>query len=370
MRRLGYFDTRNKTHISVLFITMFEIKNKTRPQLHASLIYKGNKEVCVHLENWAEVGILNRADKEYYITVLYRTRINSIPTSEAPLHAFIGHNCSEDNGYIPIQYNKPKQRLTYGVCLHKGLYDLNEPEILVDWVELNILLGAEIITVYLQNVPESYYTAMIPYIEKGIVEVLDWNLKPPLIPGYTKHWGQSGTITECIYRSLYRVKYLALIDVDEFFVPQQKTTIVELLKDIDEMTKSENPASFIFYNTWFFDNNVRLSELNTDAASKKCPQKSWPRYLTFTQQTADPEAEHKNFKYHKIIAKVEAVNAAWYHWATSVKEGYNSSYYVPAKYGLLHHYRVPSRAPKRIKKKSTFVMSKYFNGTMKYLSKC
>ena len=364
IRRLGYFDTRNKTHISVVFITMFDIRHEVRPQLYASLKYKrSSKKLCVQLENWTQVGILNWKESEFFVTVLYRTRLNSIPVDEAPLYAFVGSNCTDPNGYIPIQGEQSKQPLTYGVCLHKGLYDLKEPQILVDWVELNIILGAEIITVYLQNVPESYYTAMLPYINKGIVEVLDWNLKPPIIPGYTKHWGQSGTITECIYRNLYRVKYLALIDVDEFIVPQEKTTVVEVLKDMEEMTKSENPASFIFYNTWFFNNNVSIPELKT---ARKCPRRPWPRYFTFTQQTADPEREHKFFKYHKFIAKIEGVNAAWYHWPTSVREGFSNSYRVPARYGLLHHYRVPPRA--RVKTKSTFVMSKYLNATMRYLT--
>lgn len=54
------------------------------------------------------------------------------------------------------------------------------------------------------NVSESYYTIMTPSIKEGIVEVLYWNFKPPLISSYTtKDWGQTGTIKECIYRNLY-----------------------------------------------------------------------------------------------------------------------------------------------------------------------
>ena len=366
VRRLAYFDTRNKSHVSIVFLVMFDARTRMDLSLYASLVYKDEERHCLQLERWQNVGKLKYLDKEFYINPIYRTKFNeNIPTDKAPLYAKVGMKCTNLTGHIPIQ-DKSEKRFTYGVCLHKALYDLHKPQLLVDWVELNIVLGAEIITVYLQNVSESYYTAMLPYIERGIVEVLDWNMKPPLIPGYTKHWGQTGTTSECIYRNLYRVKYLALIDVDEFIVPQRKTTVVEVLKDLEIMTKSDKPASFIFYNTWFYSNGISIPELKS---SSKCGNYSWPRYFTFTQRTADPEAEDKYFIYHKIIVKTGAVVGAWYHWPVKVLDGFTYSSYVPAKDGLLHHYRVPMKRPKT-KSKATFIMSKYFNVTSKYLRDC
>ena len=53
-------------------------------------------------------------------------------------------------------------------------------------------------------------------------------------------------------------------------------------------------------------------------------------------------------------------------WPVKVLDGFTDSFYVPAKDGLLHHYRVPMKRPKT-KSKATFIMSKYFNVTSKYL---
>ena len=63
------------------------------------------------------------------------------------------------------------------------------------------------------------------------------SFKPLVIPGYTKDWGQSVVITECVYRNMYRVKYLGLYDIDEYIVPQKVKTILELIYSIEFRSK-------------------------------------------------------------------------------------------------------------------------------------
>ena len=345
---------------------MHDDRSIVKPKLYASLVYKNKRTVaCIELEEWAVAGKLKLKTYEYYVTYIYRTKIKSIPTDEAPMYAMVGLTCTGPMASIPIQDSKPEKHFTFGVCLHQGLYGSNNSQLLVDWIELNIALGAEIITIYFQDVPESYYTALLPYIEKGIVEVLDWGLKPPLIPGYTRAWGQTGLVNECIYRNIYRVKYLALMDVDEFFIPTKKYTVVKMLKDILKSKKAQKSASLILYNTWFYNDGTSLPEV---ATAKKCINKSWPRYYTFTQRASDPVEQHKHYKYHKMIVKTKAVIGARYHWPIKVFKSYSKWYCVPPKYGLLHHYRVPAK--KDVETTQTFIMSRYFDATAKQLMKC
>lgn len=42
--------------------------------------------------------------------------------------------------------------------------------------------------------------------------------------------GLFAALNDCLYRNMYRYKYLALIDLDEFIIPRQNGTINELLK--------------------------------------------------------------------------------------------------------------------------------------------
>ena len=349
-----------------MFVSLHDDRIEEKPMLYAKLVYDDNLVVCSELEYLGKSWGVNYRQKEFFLNYILRTKDKGIPHKPPEYASISKHNdCSSPLAKIRIHSNKPEKNFTYGVCLHKALYDLHEPQLLVDWVELNVALGAEIITVYLQNVSESYYNAMIPYIEKGIVEVLDWNLKPPLLSGYTKHWGQTATISECILRNIYRVKYLALIDVDEFIVPQENITVIKLIEEVVKLNKEKaiNPASFIFYNTYVYNDGVSLPQVKT---TTKCPRKAWPRYYTNTQRVADPEKEHHSFHWHKMIVKTSAVISAWYHWPAAIQDGYTSKFLVPAKYGLTLHYRVPELKPKR-KSKRYFDMSRYFKQTLTHL---
>ena len=70
--------------------------------------------------------------------------------------------CNNLTRPIPIQGDDPENTYTFGVCLHQPLYGIKDPQILLNWIELNLVLGAEIITIYFQNVPEIFYEIMKP----------------------------------------------------------------------------------------------------------------------------------------------------------------------------------------------------------------
>lgn len=362
---MAYFDTRDPQHTAVAFISMHDDREKIKPKLYTQLIYS-NYTICTELEYWGHSGELDeRPDvRELYVHYLLRNTLKNISSTVSPLFARIMTDSSCVGGnpmeLITIKDTRKQHRdFKYGVCLHKGLYDLNDPQLLLDWVELNIALGAQIITVYLQNVSESYYTIVRPYIESGIVEVLDWKMQVPLIPEYSKHWGQTATISECIFRNINRVKYLGLIDVDEFFVPQQNLTIPEMLAELEKKKEVQKTASFILYNAFMFNNGTLLPEVSS---ASKCSAMKWPRYYLHTLRSSNPP---RQYGYHKIIVKPGAVNTAWYHYIFKPwQKGYYKQYYVPVELGLTHHYRIPEKKRNSLKIQ-TFIMSRYFNATIK-----
>ena len=235
---------------------------------------------------------------------------------------------------------------------------------LVHWVELNLALGAELMTVYLQNdyISETYYILMIPYIKKGIVEVLDWGFKPPIIPGYTKVWGQTAVNTECIYRNMYRMKYLGLNDLDEFFIPQKVKTMPEIIRGLEKSFFSGRMArkasSFKFNNIYLHKRDKILPELNGSSISKDCPGMELPRYYTFTARSSRIQPLH----YNKIIVRPRAVISAWIHWVNTPLKGYIRQFAVSISDGVSQHYRVPEKKIKR--PQTTFIISKYFNETL------
>ena len=329
--------------------------------LFAKFTYDDNLlDHCVKLEYWVSSG--DRGSRHRYQEIWYnyvvRTAVGLL--NKAPFYARISTNkmCNNLSDYIPIQNDKPQRTYTYGVCLHQSLYGYTNPQILIDWVELNLALGFEIMTIYMQNVSDEFHTAMMPYINTGVVEVLEWGLKPPLIPGYTKCWGQTALITECHYRNLYRVKYLALYDIDEFFVPQHGGgTIKNLIETIEKNPKVVKSASYVIFNAFFYKKGPPLPELNT---AKKCLNMNWPYYYVFTIRSDHPSRQHH---YHKMIIKPQAAISAWIHWLNKWQKGYTKEYHVPESDALVHHYRVPEKKQLTKGRVQTFLMSRYFNQT-------
>lgn len=366
IRRLAFFDNRNSSHVTVVFNCMYndiDIGTSTMEKLYALIIYhrEDTYSPCIPLEYWASSsGSLRNQTREIWHNFVLRTE-TGILHHEIPILARLSTdpNCFSSSDTIPIKDNRTERVYTYGVCLHKSIFNLTDSQQLVHWVELNLALGVEIMTIYLQYVPESFYTIMLPYIRQGIVEVLDWGLKPPLIPSYTKFWGQTSVITECHYRNLYRVKYLGLYDLDEFIIPQENLTIPEMIKSIEKDSKVLNASSYVIYNAFFYLREQPLPELNQPI--DRCPEMEWPRYYTYTVRSRRPTSQHP---YHKIIIKPKAVISAWTHWVNKHMDGYTKEHRVSERVALTQHYRHPEKKPLTPDYIVSFTISRYFNKTV------
>ncbi|XP_019853541.1 PREDICTED: galactan beta-1,4-galactosyltransferase GALS2-like [Amphimedon queenslandica] len=374
VRRLGFHDTRNSSYPSVVFNCMYDDRSELPHlrKLYSLLTFRNRSTACYLLEYWVAIGDLGARERyqEIYFNYILRTKEK---ITEAPVHGQISihSNCSFLSRTIPIKDNTTNKNYTYAVCLHKSIYNLTEPEMLVHWVELNLALGVEFMTIYLQNgyIPESYYTLMIPYIKRGIVEVLDWGLRPPVIPGYTKFWGQTAVINECLYRNMYRVKYLGLYDIDEFIIPQKLKTVPELIETFEK----ENPnalkaVAYIARNAFFYKRKESLPEV------KRLPRRTMlmcyrmsflPRYYTFTVRN---QVTHLQHQYHKVIVKPTAAIGVWTHWVKKYMDGYTKEFYFSTEDALIHHYRVPDKYPLTDFNEKVFIMSRYFNETFKGIS--
>lgn len=326
---------------------MYDRRQDDPPKpLHVKLHYSdGTSSHCI--ETNYQPGFLKGAD----VYVLYLMSV-TVPSSyyyerkifsHASIHTDV--KCISNEGSVSIQtteFKGKEERLTYGVCLHKALLDNIQPQVLLDWVKLNIALGAQIITVYLQEVRESMYTILKPYIDRGIVDVIDWKLEPPLTNSRSSSQGQTGVISECIWYNMNRVQYLGLYDLDEFIVPQKHHTVQDMIKEVETRQSTQSngklPAgSFLLWNANMYDNGKPI--LNVEEASKKCPQfvadSELPVYFKRSQSClVQKEAKMK------MIAKTNAAYTAWGHCLITFREKeYSKEYIVPPTLGQSFHYR-------------------------------
>ena len=340
-----------------------KVKNKL-PELYAQIHYDDSQILCAKINYQKTVGGRVPTADIYWIAYVLRTKSNLLADKPREVKISTDSQCNNLTRPIPIQDDNPKKTYTFGVCLHKSVYNIKDPQILIDWIELYLVLGAEIITIYFQDVPEIFYEIMKPYINEGLVEILDWNLKPPVFSGIDNYQGQFSVINDCIYHNLYRVKYLALMDMDEFIIPQHKNhfKITDMLPTLQKLCP--DAATYVFLHTNFLSDGVSLPEVNK---SVKCSRMSWPRYYTQTLRSSDPVGDGKKYPNHKLIIQPKGVIAVSVHIIMESKKGYTPQYQVPIDVGLLFHFRYKPRFNSE-KKERNFIMSRYFNQTFQRLT--
>jgi hypothetical protein len=96
----------------------------------------------------------------------------------------------------------------------------NEAKYLPEWIDYHQRIGVEHFWLYNNNSTDDYLTTLQPYIQSGLVELIDW-------PSYQEendwfHFSfvvQTGAYNDAILRSKKLTRWLAVIDTDEFIVP-------------------------------------------------------------------------------------------------------------------------------------------------------
>ncbi len=104
----------------------------------------------------------------------------------------------------------------------------NEGRFLKEWLEFNILIGVEHFYLYNNYSTDNYAEILKPYIEAGIVDCIDWN--------YSNEGaiGQVLAYNHCLDNTRNKVKWLMIIDLDEFLFPVQCDNLRQFLKDYEK----------------------------------------------------------------------------------------------------------------------------------------
>jgi hypothetical protein len=100
----------------------------------------------------------------------------------------------------------------------------NEAPWLKEWIVFHHdVLGFEHFYLYNNDSTDNYNEVLHPFVEKGIVELIDWNSADPAHrfneePIWLPY--QIGAYNDCLKnRALGKAKWVAMIDIDEFIVP-------------------------------------------------------------------------------------------------------------------------------------------------------
>ncbi|KAJ8923192.1 hypothetical protein NQ315_001746, partial [Exocentrus adspersus] len=227
-------------------------------------------------------------------------------------------------------YNESIPR-RFGVCVKPLHFDYNREMQMLEFIELNRLMGVEHFTFYNHTIGHQVGCVLRDYVERGIVTMLPWRLNMASQKEIRTE-GLFAALNDCLYRSMYKYSHVLLIDLDEYVVPKHNDTLPQLIDYLNHRLNTRTTGSFSFQNAFFYlqwedDSSVYSFE---DAISTN---------LVTLRKTRRRSKLHPHKQRSKYICRPELTVEAGNHFVWEFVPGHGTLN-VPADAAILHHYRI------------------------------
>jgi len=149
---------------------------------------------------------------------------------------------------------RPKHVIEFGHCM-SILYWKQDPFRLVEWLEAYRMWGVGEVNIYTTATDNVTDNILKKYSKTGFVK---YRQSPGPVGDYDEYailLGMSPVINDCMYRNMYRYRYLVCTDVDEMIVPASPhQNYSEMLRAAAAAATRANAIvhSYLFRNTYFF----------------------------------------------------------------------------------------------------------------------
>ncbi|XP_072567403.1 uncharacterized protein [Paramormyrops kingsleyae] len=153
--------------------------------------------------------------------------------------------------FLPIgnrERNEHNFKYNFTVCISNLFGNYNNVLQFVQTIEMYKLLGIQKVVIYNTSCGPDLDKVLHYYREEGTLEIHQWPIDQFLNPskgwnfeehkGDLHYYGQLTTLNDCIYRNMYRSKYLLLNDIDEIIMPYKHDTLELLLEDLQRQNST------------------------------------------------------------------------------------------------------------------------------------
>lgn len=257
--------------------------------------------------------------------------------------------CDRATNNMRVHYDPPpppQPQREFAVCV-KGLDFLHEDLSvrLVEWIEMIRLLGADKIFFYELQVHPNITKVLDYYEKQGVVTVTPITLPggQPNLPGLqhmylkkkTTHKRQMELIpyNDCLYRNMYRYRWLVLLDIDEVIVPLEDgdwSALMRRVLPLSTPAAGKPPRSSLHAsNVYYLDSLAHEHGWEREA----------PRYLHMLQHVYRTRNFTKPGQYVKAFHSTGRVLALHNHFPLACLGGSCSSYALETQHARLQHYR-------------------------------
>lgn len=262
---------------------------------------------------------LQRSKQPMYISMVINDGLCDGPTNVIPV--------TSANPLLPYA-----RRFT--VCLTPLNNNYSRIHEIVEWIELNRLLGADKFVIYNYSSAANVEAVLNFYEQLKIVELVPWNLPLTVesrqvnVDPDIHYFGQLAALQDCLYRNKRESEYIVNEDLDEFIIPKfdNMTTWSDMLQTLP-LTR----GTFLFKNVFF-----RKDWANDD---ENFPSKYLAELLKLVTLLKTKHEKPTPFGNRtKYIAKTSAVTRLQIH-TTYLPSKHGGIKLVPPYAGMLHHYR-------------------------------
>ncbi|XP_057716468.1 uncharacterized protein LOC130931573 [Corythoichthys intestinalis] len=157
---------------------------------------------------------------------------------------------TENLTWLPVRNRKEgakverKLEFNLTVCISVMYQPFNDVLRTAQVLEMYRLLGVDKVMIYHTSSGPEMTRLLRSYGQDGLVEIIPWPIDKFLYvaPGWlpsTSHadvhyFGQLVTLNDCIYRSMYRSRYVLLNDVDEIIMPYRHNDLVSMMNELQQ----------------------------------------------------------------------------------------------------------------------------------------
>lgn len=347
----AYYDVRQKSRIgpAVRILGMID-RIEPKVKSYCQLWFDGEQEPAVvktfeykyiWYNKWGNYkqGIY----QPYLIACLIPKKYHGrIPASVS----MVEKECDTATNNLRVIYNKVERKKDFAVCV-KGLdflYDDLSVR-LIEWIELLNILGADKIFFYNLQVHPNVTKVLDHYERIGKVHVTPLTLPggQPNVPGFqhlyltkkTNHKRQNELIpyNDCLYKNMYRYKYIALLDIDEVIMPKgglkNWSELMNVVLPKAAVARPQGYQSYNLRNVYFLDGFQHDHVWNKDI----------PRYMHMLQHVRRAANYTKPNQYVKCFHDPESVLTLHNHFPLACLGGVCKSYPIETDDGHLQHYR-------------------------------
>ena len=280
----------------------------------------------------------NQYDKQYECHSRYWVKIYSCAVKDKiPLAVSLVHDAtrSPDNMLKVQDMQSPEDKTAipqeFTVCITIVHSNYNDFRQVVETIELNRMFGAQRIVVYDYSTGRSVLSYLKHYVKEGVVDIIKYTL--PVAEDEIHYFGQLATVNDCVYRYMYRTKFLVFSDFDEIFVPRKFPAWSQTMNDIIQDTSSHAQwsAAFVLRNAFFPLDCQDAAVLRNYPLLRQYNLKSLLKVIRISMLWP-------HLSRSKCILRPRFVTVAGVHYMWGFTGNY-THYNVTETTALLHHYR-------------------------------